>query len=168
MTQLKSPTWAAGDRDAAGMGAGAAAEPSERVGRGGSTAGGGGVQKARSPYEVRVETAARTLTVHHSGRRLGSWKVRGRRAGRPPPTGRTFVLAAVSPTYSGYGALVLPLGAHSTTLDTFDDGPATVAMHGWQDQEIFGRPVSHGCIRLPDAALRVMSEVPLGTTVLIS
>ncbi|WP_231515575.1 L,D-transpeptidase [Herbidospora cretacea] len=167
VTQLKSPTWV--PVIATRPGWEQVLLPSRPNGSAGWIyVGGGGVQKARSPYRVEVETATRTLTVHHSGRKLGSWKVAVGAPETPTPIGRTFVLAAVSPTYPGYGSLVLPLGTHSTTLHTFDDGPATVAMHGWQDQEIFGQPVSHGCIRLPDAALRVMSRVPLGTPVLIS
>ncbi|WP_174549841.1 L,D-transpeptidase [Herbidospora cretacea] len=166
-TQLKSPTWV--PVIATQPGWEQVLLPSRPNGSTGWIyVGGGGVQKARSPYRVEVETVTRTLTVHHSGQKMGSWKVAVGAPETPTPTGRTFVLAAVSPTYSGYGSLVLPLGAHSTTLETFDDGPATVAMHGWEDQEIFGRPISHGCIRLPDAALRVMSRVPLGTAVLIS
>ncbi|WP_245657946.1 L,D-transpeptidase [Herbidospora mongoliensis] len=167
VTQLKSPTWV--PVIATQPGWEQVLLPSRPNGSAGWVyVGGGGVEKARSPYRVEVETATRTLTVYRSGRRVGSWKVAVGAPETPTPTGRTFVLASVSPTYSGYGSLVLPLGTHSTTLDTFADGPATVAMHGWQDQEIFGLPVSHGCIRLPDAALRVMSRVPLGTAVVIS
>jgi hypothetical protein len=33
---------------------------------------------------------------------------------------------------------------------------------------VFGRAVTHGCVRVPDAALRALSQVPLGTLVLIN
>jgi lipoprotein-anchoring transpeptidase ErfK/SrfK len=33
---------------------------------------------------------------------------------------------------------------------------------------VFGHPVSHGCVRVPAQALRVLSRIPLGTIVLIT
>jgi lipoprotein-anchoring transpeptidase ErfK/SrfK len=33
---------------------------------------------------------------------------------------------------------------------------------------VFGHPVSHGCVRVPAAALRVLSRVPIGTSVTIT
>jgi lipoprotein-anchoring transpeptidase ErfK/SrfK len=33
---------------------------------------------------------------------------------------------------------------------------------------VFGRDISHGCVRIPEAALRVLSRIPLGSPVLIT
>jgi lipoprotein-anchoring transpeptidase ErfK/SrfK len=57
---------------------------------------------------------------------------------------------------------------HSNTLSAFGGGPGTVGMHGWPDSAVFGHSVSHGCVRVPAAALRALSRVPLGSAVLIT
>src|SRR5262249_1025256 len=71
------------------------------------------------------------------------------------------VLASLAPAKAAYGPLVLPVGAHSATLDTFGGGPGTVAFHGWPDTSVFGRAVTHGCVRGPPDALRQPSQGPL-------
>ncbi|MCP9981085.1 L,D-transpeptidase [Actinomadura madurae] len=63
---------------------------------------------------------------------------------------------------------VLPLGTHSATLDTFGGGPGTVALHGWPDASVFGKAITHGCVRVPADALKALSRVPLGSLVLIT
>jgi lipoprotein-anchoring transpeptidase ErfK/SrfK len=130
--------------------------------------GGSGLQAASSAYRVNVELTARKLTVYDSGRSLGSWTVAIGAPFTPTPTGRTFLLASLSPAQPAYSPLILPLGAHSATLDTFGGGPGTVALHGWPDKTVFGHAVSHGCVRVPAAALRVLSRIPLGSPVMIT
>lgn len=122
----------------------------------------------RSAYLVRVYLAARKLSVFLSGRSLGNWTVAVGERGTPTPTGRTFIMASLAPPQPTYSPLILPLGFHSNTLTTFGGGPGTVALHGWPDPSVFGRAVSHGCVRVPAAALSVLSHAPLGTLVLIN
>jgi lipoprotein-anchoring transpeptidase ErfK/SrfK len=78
------------------------------------------------------------------------------------------LLASLSPAHPTYSPLILPLGTHSTSLNTFGGGPGTVALHGWPDDTVFGHGISHGCVRVPAAALRVLSRIPLGSTVMIT
>src|SRR5579859_4256460 len=52
---------------------------------------GGGLQTAYSPYQVRINLAARRLTVLDDGHSLGSWTVADGAAGTPTPVGRTFL-----------------------------------------------------------------------------
>ncbi|MDF5757826.1 L,D-transpeptidase [Spongiactinospora sp. TRM90649] len=127
----------------------------------------GGLQVARSPYLVRVETSARRLTVYRSGRAIGRWTVGVGAPKTPTPLGRTFLLASLSGEREA-GPPVMPTGTHSRTLDSYGGGPGTVAFHGWPDKSVFGRAVSHGCIRAPDSALEALSKVPLGTVVIIT
>jgi lipoprotein-anchoring transpeptidase ErfK/SrfK len=98
---------------------------------------------------------------------LGSWTVAEGAAATPTPTGRTFLLASLAPEHPSYSPLILPLGLHSDTLSTFGGGPGTVGLHGWPDPAVFGHAVSHGCVRVPAAALRILSRVPLGSSVVI-
>ena len=93
---------------------------------------------------------------------------RRRPPGTPTPIGRTFLLALLAPPHPTYSPLILPLGFHSNTLDTYGGGPGTVGVHGWPDPSVFGRAVSHGCVRVPAAVLHVLSEVPIGSLVLIT
>jgi lipoprotein-anchoring transpeptidase ErfK/SrfK len=128
----------------------------------------GGLQHAYSTYRVHIELTARKLTVFDAGRSLGSWSVAVGAPSTPTPTGRTFLLASLSPPHPTYSPLILPLGTHSTTLDTFSGGPGTVALHGWPYKTVFGRGVSHGCVRVPSTALRVLSRIPLGSPVIVT
>jgi lipoprotein-anchoring transpeptidase ErfK/SrfK len=129
---------------------------------------GGGLQNAYSPYRVEIELSTRRLTLFEAGNRPRSWTVAVGAAATPTPTGRTFLLAALSPPKPTYTPLILPLGLHSTSLDSFDGGPSTIALHGWPDTSVFGRDISHGCVRIPATALRVLSRIPLGSPVLIT
>jgi len=130
--------------------------------------GGVGLQIAYSPYRVQINLATRRLTILDDGHRLGSWTVADGAASTPTPTGRTFLLASMAPRQPTYSPLILPLGAHSDTLTSYGGGPGTVALHGWPDAAVFGHAVSHGCVRVPPAALRVLSRIPLGSPVTIT
>ncbi|MBB2913998.1 lipoprotein-anchoring transpeptidase ErfK/SrfK [Streptosporangium becharense] len=130
--------------------------------------GGGGLRSARRTRRVEIGLAARRLAVFDGDRRLGSWRVAVGAPGTPTPRGRTFLLASVSPARPTYTPRFLALGAHSGTLRTFAGGPATVALHGWPDEGVFGRAVSYGCVRVPSAALRVLSRLPPGSPVTIT
>ncbi|WP_233510424.1 L,D-transpeptidase family protein [Actinomadura craniellae] len=123
---------------------------------------------AHTPYAVRVRTKARRLTITKSDRRIGSWTVAVGATKTPTPTGRTFMLALLKPSRPTFSPLVLPVGSHSETLDTFGGGPGTVAFHGWNDASVFGKAVTHGCVRVPAAALAELAKVPLGTPVVVT
>jgi len=122
----------------------------------------------RSPYLVRIQVAARKLSVFVNGRSVGTWTVAVGERSTPTPTGRTFIMALLAPPHPTYSPLILPLGFHSNTLTTFGGGPGTVGIHGWPNSSVFGRAVSHGCVRVPKAALTILSHAPLGSLVLIS
>ena len=131
--------------------------------------GGGGLQTAYSPYRVRDQPGH--LPADRPRRRPQPGIMDGgrRRRGHPHPH-RADVPArlagtARSPTYS---PLILPLGTHSDTLTTYGGGPGTVGLHGWPDPAVFGHAVSHGCVRVPAAALRALSRIPLGSPVMIT
>jgi lipoprotein-anchoring transpeptidase ErfK/SrfK len=130
--------------------------------------GGGKVKSARSSYVVKVDTSARRLEILNAGRTVGTWTVAVGAAKTPTPPGRTFLLASLAPSKPTYSPLILPIGAHSETLDTFGGGPGTVAFHGWPQKSVFGQAVTHGCVRIPADALKVLSRVPLGTPVLVN
>jgi hypothetical protein len=129
---------------------------------------GGGLRIASTAYRVEVSLTTYRLTILDAGHSLGTWTVADGAAGTPTPAGRTFLLASLAPQHPTYSPLILPLGAHSNTLTTYGGGPGTVGLHGWPDPAVFGHAASHGCVRVPAAALRALSRIPLGSPVMIT
>lgn len=125
------------------------------------------VERRTTPYLVRVHVGSRTLELFHDDDLIGSWSVAVGSPSTPTPTGRTFVLGSVTDENQSFSPVILPLGMHSDTLDSYGGGPGTVALHGWPDASVFGSAVSHGCVRVPADALEQLTQVPLGTLVLV-
>ena len=125
------------------------------------------LQERRTPYVIRVHVGSRRLELLRDGDRVGSWSVAVGAPATPTPVGRTFLLGSIVDDGQSYSPLILPLGAHSDTLDSYGGGPGTVALHGWPDASVFGQAVSHGCIRVPADALDQLRQVPLGTLVIV-
>ncbi|GAA3838790.1 hypothetical protein GCM10022226_71300 [Sphaerisporangium flaviroseum] len=130
--------------------------------------GDGKTKQTYSPYQVRINLTARRLTLLKGGQETGSWPVGIGTKETPTPVGRTFLLAALSPPEVTYSPVILPLGTHSEKLETYDGGPGTVGLHGWPDKSVFGKAVSHGCVRLPKEGLDAVSHLPLGTMIIIT
>ncbi|MQA12817.1 MAG: L,D-transpeptidase family protein [Pseudonocardiaceae bacterium] len=127
----------------------------------------GELEWAVSPYQIRVHLASMRLELLADGRLVGQWPVGIGTDSAPTPTGRTFLLGSFRDEAQDYSPVILPLGAHSPTLDTFGGGPGTVAIHTWPTDDVFGTASSDGCIRVPPEALDRLTEVPLGTLVWI-
>ena len=127
----------------------------------------GQLVERHTPYVVRVHVGSRRMELVRDGRTVGEWSVAVGAPETPTPTGRTFLLGSVVDESQGFSPLILPLGTHRDTLDTDGGGPGTVALHGWQDTSVFGKAISHGCVRVPADALDHLSQVPLGTLVII-
>jgi hypothetical protein len=125
------------------------------------------VERASSAYLIRVHTGSRTIELFQHGKSLGRWKAGVGAQKTPTPPGRTFLLGSIIDNKRSASPIVLPLGAHSPTLDTFGGGPGTVAIHGWPRPDVFGAAISAGCVRVPKTALDRLQQVPLGTLVLI-
>jgi lipoprotein-anchoring transpeptidase ErfK/SrfK len=125
------------------------------------------LDRAVTPYLIRVHLRSLTMELFNGGQRLGSWTVGVGKESAPTPAVRTFLLGSFSDTAQRYSPIILPLGTHSPTLNSFGGGPGTVAIHTWPTANVFGTRSSDGCIRVPRDALHQLTEVPLGTLVLI-
>ena len=65
-----------------------------------------------------------------------------------------------------YGPFAYGLSSHSDALETFAGGDAEIGIHGNNDASALGQSVSHGCIRMDNAAITdLASKLPLGTPV---
>lgn len=123
---------------------------------------------ARTPYRIDVNRAAFRLDLVRDGTTIATWTVGVGKDSAPTPPGRTFVMASLTDAKQTYSPVILPLGIHSTSHETFGGGPGTTGVHTWPDPHVFGTRSSDGCIRVPgDALHRLATEVPLGTPVLI-
>lgn len=125
------------------------------------------LEKAVSPNQIRVHLASMKLELLFEDRPVGSWTIGIGKPDAPTPAGRTFLLGSIVDPDQKYSPVILPLGAHSATLDSFGGGPGTVAIHTWPTTDVLGTATSHGCIRVPQDALNRLTEVPLGTLVLV-
>jgi lipoprotein-anchoring transpeptidase ErfK/SrfK len=125
------------------------------------------VEPATTPYRIDVHLGSRTLDLVRDGEVVDTWTVGVGAPDTPTPVGRTFLLGAFRDDDQDFSPVILPLGTHSPTLDTFGGGPGTAAIHTWPTADAFGEATSNGCIRVPADALEQLTEVPLGTLVII-
>lgn len=128
--------------------------------------------KIRSTTDrIVIDRAAFRLTLYRDHQQIGSWSVGVGTPAAPTPAGRTFVLASMTDAKQKFSPVIFPLGIHSTTFSTYGGGPGTTGIHGWPSTDVFGRPSSDGCIRVPAEALATFTNpidpVPIGTPVLI-
>lgn len=129
------------------------------------------VRLLTNAYRVRVDLSDREVRVFERDREVLSTAAAIGSDVNPTPVGRYFVTELlIQPNPRGaYGPFAFGLSAFSETLSEFNGGQGQVGMHGTNDPSSIGRPVSHGCIRLPnDVLTRVRSFLPLGTPVEIS
>ena len=112
------------------------------------------LDRRQTPYLIRVHLGSRQLELLRDGDPIGSWSVAVGAPETPTPVGRTFLLGSIVDPDQSFSPLILPLGSHSDTLDTYGGGPGTVALHAWPDASVFGNAISHGCVRVPADALR--------------
>jgi lipoprotein-anchoring transpeptidase ErfK/SrfK len=86
----------------------------------------------------------------------------------PTPTGSYFirVLQQAPDPNTVYGPFAYGLSSHSDVLTDFNGGDGEIGIHGNNDASALGHSVSHGCIRMDNAAITSLSKaLPLGTPV---
>jgi lipoprotein-anchoring transpeptidase ErfK/SrfK len=126
------------------------------------------VRVTRTRYRIVVRLGSRRTELLRAGKVVGRWSVAVGTPANPTPTGR-FALSEIvrQPNPGGFfGPYILTLTAHSANLSDFDGGDGRVALHGTSLPHLLGRAVSHGCVRLPNAAAtRLARTVPPGAPV---
>lgn len=124
-----------------------------------------GLGQARTKWAVTVKLDKGTITVTHDGTSKGTWPIGQGKPSTPTPVGQTFLLSGFVDPEQNFSPIIYALGAHSDTLDSYGGGPGTVAVHGWPTEDGRNGHVSHGCVRVPDAALKLFAKLPTGTPV---
>jgi len=109
-----------------------------------------------TPWRLAVETSTRRVTVYRSGRAIRVFKAIVGKPSTPTPHGVFFVEESIQLRPSDVGApFALALSARSTVLQEFAGGPGQIGLHGLDNVGgVLGTAVSHGCVRLADAAMR--------------
>lgn len=131
----------------------------------------GEVRVSQNPYHIQVDVAAHQITVFNATQPIYQGPVAVGAPATPTPPGLyyTRVLLQTPDPRSVYGPFAYGLSAHSDALTTFAGGDAEIGIHGNNDASALGKSVSHGCIRMDNAAITTLSEVlPLGTPVQIN
>jgi hypothetical protein len=126
------------------------------------------VNLATTPYRIVIDLGSTHLTLLRNDRPLFSTPVGIGTPRYPTPTGHYFVALLAQPPTPDYGAFVMVTSDHSDTITDWErSGDATIAIHRplGSDGELGtrGAAVSHGCIRLHEADLLRLRDVPVGS-----
>lgn len=124
-------------------------------------------QEAHAAMSIDVDVTKRHLVLRKDNQDVGDWSVGVGKPNSPTPLGRTFIMASIRETVTHFSPIILPLGTHSNTFDSYGGGPGTVALHGWPDKSKIGTASSDGCIRVSDDLLHLLTTLPLGTLVVV-
>ena len=111
---------------------------------------------AVTSWHIIIDTAKRRLTVYRNGRPVRAFKAIVGKPSTPTPLGKFFIEEVIQLRPSDVGApFALALSARSNALQEFAGGPGQIAVHGLANiSGVLGSAVSHGCIRLDNAAMR--------------
>ena len=129
------------------------------------------VRLAEAAERVLVDLSARRLVRIREGQRVARVRVAVGSAATPTPPGRYFVWAKVATGRASgpYGSFILGLSGFSESIEPWEEWPGEprLAIHGTDDPGDAGQAVSKGCVRVLNALLRHLRDVPMGTPVLI-
>jgi lipoprotein-anchoring transpeptidase ErfK/SrfK len=115
-----------------------------------------------------VDRARLSATLLRDGRPVFRTRVGVGTADHPTPAGEFYVRDQVTRYRSpAYGPLAFGTSARSATLTEWPDG-GFVGIHGTDRPDLLPGRVSHGCIRLRNAAIRRLARLmPIGTPLTI-
>lgn len=106
---------------------------------------------------VVVHRSARRLEILRDGRRLYGTAAAVGMPGAETPLGSFYVTARFWPTDSFYGPFALETSAYSRLSDW--PGGGVVGIHGTSLPQLLGQAVSHGCVRVSNAAALVLERL---------
>lgn len=132
------------------------------------------VRLASNAYRVVVELGAHRLTAYQGTQVVLSQPIGVGTAEAPTPGGHYYVTELFQGLDSAgqldpggpYGPYAFGLSGFSDVLYDFAGGDGQFGIHGTNDPSGIGHDVSHGCIRISNAAITTLAGIlPLGTPV---
>ena len=127
------------------------------------------VRLASVTTRIDVDLSKRRLRLYVSGREDLTTRAGIGARGTPTPVGRFYVNQILVPAmpFGPFGPAAFGVSAFSPALANWAQG-GPIAIHGTNDRGSIGAAVSHGCIRISDAAARRLYRLVLaGTPVFI-
>ena len=124
-----------------------------------------------TPYRIRVALGKRELSLFRGNELVMREPVGVGKSVTATPKGLYYVTELLEPPdpNGAYGSYAFGTSAFSEVLTDFAGGDGVVGIHGTNDPSSIGKDVSHGCIRLSNAAVtRMAGMLPLGTPVYIT
>ncbi len=117
---------------------------------------------------VVIDRARLTLTLFRAGHPIFHARVGIGTASNPTPAGEFYVRDRLSSFKSPmYGPLAFGTSARAPYLTDWPDG-GYIGIHGTDQPQLIPGRVSHGCIRLTDAAILELGKLmPVGTPVTV-
>jgi lipoprotein-anchoring transpeptidase ErfK/SrfK len=128
------------------------------------------VREYTNGYRLVIRLHAHKLHLWRGTKLLATYPVAVGAPGTPTPRGLFYITELLKPydPSGSYGPYSFGLSAHSNVLQTFAGGDGRVGLHGTNEPGLIGSSISHGCIRLRNAAVRRLARVlPLGTPVYV-
>ncbi|MBE2314590.1 L,D-transpeptidase [Solirubrobacter sp. CPCC 204708] len=115
-----------------------------------------GTRRTATPWHLRVDRSQRRVTAYLDGVPQRRFRAIVGKPSTPTPLGRFFVEESVRLSSTAAGApYALATSARSNVFQEFEGGPGQIALHGINHLTgALGSAVSHGCVRLSDAAIR--------------
>jgi lipoprotein-anchoring transpeptidase ErfK/SrfK len=111
---------------------------------------------------ILIDLSSRKLRVVERGRTRFVTRVAVGRPGMETPTGRFYVTATFKPKERFLGAFAFETSAYSKLSEW--PGGGVVGLHGTSAPWLLGQAVSHGCVRMSNAAALVLKRLtPAGT-----
>jgi lipoprotein-anchoring transpeptidase ErfK/SrfK len=121
-------------------------------------------------FRVRINLDKHRLTVWNARKVVLNTPIGVGRAVTPTPTGLYYITELLKqPDPNGtYGPYAFGLSVHSNVLNEFAGGDGQLGLHGTNFPQGIGTNVSHGCIRMSNAAITKLAHtLPAGTPVTI-
>ena len=129
------------------------------------------VKLAGHSYRVLINLDKHVLKVWNGKKRVIRTPIGVGRAVTPTPVGLYYITELLKqPDPAGtYGPYAFGLSAHSDVLNEFAGRDGVLGVHGTNFPQGIGTNVSHGCIRLNNAAIiKLAHQLPVGTPVRIT
>ena len=116
---------------------------------------------------LKIDKRRLRATLYKKNKKIWTSRVGIGKAGTETPSGRFWIRERLKALGGAYGPWAFGTSAYSPTLTDWPGG-GVVGIHGTNQPELIpGRP-SHGCVRVPNPAIRRLARLmPIGTPIQI-